>query len=60
MTGGDCIFCIHLRPSKPGESLRCDAFPEALPLVIFTGKVSHEEPFKGDHGIQFEIDPQLL
>jgi len=32
----------------------CEAFPEKIPESIFTGIFDHTEPFKGDHGIQFE------
>ena len=56
MTGGNCISCIHLRAKKPGEEPRCDAFPEAIPVVIFAGEELHINPYPGDHGIQFEED----
>lgn len=37
--------------SKPG---RCTAFPDGIPMDIWTGKVSHTEPYPGDGGIRFE------
>ena len=32
----------------------CEAYPDGIPEEIFNGEVDHKEPYKGDHGIQFE------
>ena len=47
-----CAYCIHWL-EKPGPY--CTAFPETkIPSLILSNKVSHKDPYKGDHGIQFE------
>ncbi len=45
-----CNKCKH---RIPGEA-RCKAFPEGIPQEILSKRVSHREPYPGDHGIQFE------
>ena len=47
-----CAFCRHLR--KDGIGRTCDAFPDGIPLLIWRGENRHRDPYKGDHGIQFE------
>lgn len=32
----------------------CKAFPKGIPEEIAFGNNPHTEPYKGDHGIQFE------
>lgn len=59
MTGGNCVLCVHLRASRPGEPPTCEAFPEGVPVEIYTGDVTHEEPYEGDNGVRFELDPDL-
>ena len=49
MQSNQCIECANY--TGQGE---CEAFPKEIPLEIFTGEVSHTQPYKGDHGIQFE------
>lgn len=48
-----CVLCSHYR-----FDYTCEAFPEGIPLVIFTGEHDHREPFPGDHGIRFEPRPE--
>ena len=49
--GFTCSSCIHQR--KDGWT--CDAFPEeGIPANFISGRVRHDKPFPGDHGIQFE------
>ena len=44
-----CGICKY---AKGG--LTCAAYPRGIPEEILTGEVDHTEPYKGDHGIQFE------
>ena len=34
--------------------LRCDAFPDGIPLAIYNGAVPHDAPIEGDHGVVFD------
>lgn len=45
-----CLLCAHYRIGMH----KCDAFPEGIPVEIFTGLVDHSKPYPGDHGIQFK------
>ena len=47
-----CTFCRH----KVGFR-KCRAFADQIPTEIWTGQITHEQPFPGDHGIQFEPAP---
>jgi len=47
----DCMTCFHRDLSGPSQ---CSAFPEGIPETIRLGKRDHREPYKGDHGIQYE------
>jgi len=51
-----CSRCKHYQPEYGELGRTCMAFSKAdsIPLVIWTGKNNHREPFPGDHGIQFE------
>lgn len=44
-----CSQCKHFK-----TALRCEAFPNGIPMEIFSGKVNHYKPVKGDNGITFE------
>ena len=46
----DCYKCIH----KIEFGADCKAFPSGIPSDIFTNKVKHTKPYKGDNGIMFE------
>lgn len=51
-----CIYCIHLFPVK---GAKCKAFYDGIPDVIYKGNLEHREPYYGDGGIQFELNPKM-
>jgi hypothetical protein len=50
-----CFRCKHLKAERP-DSLypNCKAYPDRIPIEVFTNAVMHTKPLAGDHGIQFE------
>ncbi len=46
-----CFECRYFQCAKHGV---CDAFPDQIPLEIWSGKVQHNRPFPGDRGIRFQ------
>ena len=51
MQSVQCRTCIHYRG---GRDCAAFPFPKKIPEEIFTGAVSHEQPYPGDNGIQYE------
>jgi len=50
-----CSTCRRFRTGRPGRT--CDAFPDAIPLRIWTGANDHRRPVDGDHGLQYLEGP---
>ena len=51
-----CVFCKHFRAESTGDEPDCAAFAE-IPDSIFRGEIEHRQPYPGDGGILFELDP---
>lgn len=49
-----CWTCVHKHIGGP----TCDAFPNGIPGPILDGTEQHREPYPGDNGIQYELDPE--
>ena len=49
-----CDACIHLNRESSYNPMRCDAFPDGIPMPIQANKHDHSKPYPGDHGIRFE------
>jgi hypothetical protein len=43
-----CVDCKHFI-----KFWKCKAFPESIPSEIMLGRVEHDKPYEGDHGIQY-------
>lgn len=48
-SSGDCYMCKHNTYHR-----QCKAFPDLIPLDIWTWKFPHTQPYPGDNGILFE------
>lgn len=46
----NCFVCKHFHDDEH----TCDAFPEGIPTVFLYLDEVHNQPYPGDHGIQFE------
>ena len=51
----DCDLCKHVHKDR----VTCKAFPGVIPIEIWSGDVVHTEPYPGDNGIQFELNPKI-
>ena len=49
-----CVDCKHFTGTREHPHV-CKAFPDGIPDDVYWGKVSHDKPVDGDHGIQFEL-----
>lgn len=52
-----CVTCLHLRIDPSRRGMFCAAFPEGIPAPIKDCDVQHDAPYPGDHGLQYEFDP---
>ena len=48
-----CMTCKHLETMG-----HCTAYPDGIPMSIWSAKENHDKPRVDDHGIQFEPSPQ--
>tara|TARA_R100001594_G_C3913830_1_gene233965 strand:+ start:73 stop:348 length:276 start_codon:yes stop_codon:yes gene_type:complete len=46
----NCFKCKHLNE----DEVSCKAFKNVIPQAILGGSIKHDEPFRGDGGVQFE------
>lgn len=49
-----CKLCAHFRVQTPGGTGTCDAYPDAIPLVVWESEADHRDEVIGDHGIHFQ------
>jgi hypothetical protein len=49
-----CIFCKHYEIEWGIFAGTCKAYPDGVPLEIWSGEIDHSEPYPDDNGIQFE------
>lgn len=56
-----CYFCIHYNKNgSEGIFTRaCKAFTTKIPDDIWKHIVNHQSNYPGDHGIMFELDPDM-
>jgi hypothetical protein len=53
------ILCDYCRFRRRGIPMKCDAYPDGVPNRFRYGEELHVDPTEGDHGIQFELAPDL-
>lgn len=63
-----CMVCKHYTPYEPakrtgekcqGFGYTCEAFPDGVPEELMWKYYDHRKPYPGDHGIQFEPQPNM-
>ena len=54
-----CNRCLHFHRNAK-RSVTCDAFPVRIPDDILGNIHDHHKPYPGDHGIQYEPDPERI
>lgn len=50
-----CATCAHWT-----RDMCCEAFPEGIPAAIAAGTFDHRRPHAGDHGILYELAPNVM
>ena len=51
-----CLWCnrLHGRDDGPMPAyIKCDAFPDGVPVSILDNEVDHRQSVEGDNGLQF-------
>lgn len=46
-----CNYCVYYS----GDA-KCKAFPNGISKEVLSGKIFHDHPLPGDHGLQFKAD----
>lgn len=54
--GPICHYCKH---SFLPKKCACAAYPDEIPIDIYAGRDNHRKHRFRDHGIQFELKPDL-
>ena len=54
-----CRTCTHFKRNNKEDVAACKAFPDGIPVDIIIGRKSHKQPVEGDHGLQFELAPDM-
>lgn len=49
-TPSQCISCVNRNSENP---MKCRAFPDGIPMVIFANNFDHRFEFPGDNGIRW-------
>ena len=52
-----CLLCKRLRSEEPPT---CDTFPKGIPVELWSGKISHEKPFRKEDELLFEPIEEVL
>jgi hypothetical protein len=47
-----CLRCARFHDNNK-DTFTCDAFPQGVPDEIVLGGFNHNQPFRGDNGMQF-------
>lgn len=55
--GAICFYCKRLNKATP-DKMTCEAFPNGIPGDIIVWKADHREPFPGDNGKTFAVNPK--
>jgi hypothetical protein len=55
MTSVAAPICMSCTRREPGGT--CTAFPDGIPDDIWLGGYDHRQPYPGDEGVLYELDP---